>query len=131
MDEQDYDIVRRQPKKDYKNTIGSIITWGIIRAAIVILASLFLYEQFKWIDYTLWWLVTAASIYGFVFHPMTIQYRMYKEETQRVVSNSLCAKCKHFEKTGVLCSVLDEHVTEDYVPCEGELWEPISFEDSQ
>ena len=131
MAEDYYEIEPRKPKREYTNTIGSIITWALIRAAGVIVVTMVLYEHMKWLNYSLWWMVTIASSYGFVIHPMTIQYRVYKEETRNVVTNTLCAKCKHFEPTGVLCSVLDEHVTEEYIPCEGELWEPISFEDEE
>jgi hypothetical protein len=123
--QQDPEVVQ---KREYRNTIGSIVTGGIFRAALILVAALFLYDYFKWVDYAFWWSATAISLYAFVFHPMQIQYRLYKEETETVVTNSLCAKCKHFEPTGVLCSILDEHVTEDYLPCEGQSWEPKSFE---
>ena len=112
------------PGKLYRNTIGSIVSWAIFRTAIVIVVSLLLYEYVHWVDYTLWWGVTAISIYAVVLHPMQIQYRIYKEETSRVVRGTLCSSCRYFEETGVLCSKLDEHVSEEYVPCGGELWEP-------
>lgn len=45
------------------------------------------------------------------------------------MSGILCSTCRYFESIGVMCSKLDEYVTEDVVPCEGELWEPKGFDD--
>jgi hypothetical protein len=118
-----------QPRKEYSNTVGSIVGWAIFRAAVFIAVSLFLFDYLRWSNYGLWWMLTFALLYPIVFHPAQVQYRLYKEETRNVVSGTLCSSCKYFEPTGVLCSKLDEHVTEDYIPCEGEQWEPKSFDD--
>ena len=45
------------------------------------------------------------------------------------MSGTLCSTCRHFEPGSVLCMKLDEHVTEDDIPCGGELWEPKSYEE--
>jgi hypothetical protein len=116
-------------KTEYRNTVGSIVSWAIIRAMVVILVSLLLYEYMHWVDYGLWWTVTALALYAVVIHPMQVQYRMFREETREVMEGTLCSSCKYFEETGVLCSKLDEHVTEDRIPCEGQLWEPRQFDD--
>ncbi|MFZ1728558.1 MAG: hypothetical protein WBQ23_09825 [Bacteroidota bacterium] len=108
----------------YRNTVGSIVSWALLRAAIVIAVSLFVIEYVHWLDYTTWVLMTLIMIYAAVIHPMQVQYRIYTDETRTVMEGSLCSSCKYFEPTGVLCSKLDEHVTEDVIPCEGELWEP-------
>ncbi len=113
-------------KTPYRNTIGSIVSWAILRTALVITAALLLYDYVSWVDYGLWWGVTVISLYAIVIHPMQIQYRLYKDETRDVMSGTLCSSCRHFEQTGVLCMKLDEHVTVDVVPCNGELWEPHS-----
>ncbi|MBI5645668.1 MAG: hypothetical protein HY962_01950 [Ignavibacteriae bacterium] len=112
------------PQKTYRNTIGSIVAWALLRAALVVLVALLAFEYLRWIDYSLWWGITAVSLYAFVVHPIQVQYRLYREETRKVLSGTLCASCRHFEETGVLCAKLDEHVTEEYIPCDGELWEP-------
>lgn len=128
MRDSESETTEEQQKKKpvYRNTVGSIVTWALLRAALVIVAALLLYEYVRWIDYSLWWGVTAVSLYAFVVHPIQVQYRLYREETQKVISGTLCASCRHFEETGVLCAKLDEHVSEEYIPCEGELWEPRS-----
>jgi len=114
------------PKKEYRNTIGSIVAWAIFRTALVMVAAMALYEYARWIDYNLWWGLTIISLYAVVIHPLQIQYRLYKEETEKVMTGTLCASCKYFERTGVMCTKLDEHVTEEYIPCEGQMWEPQS-----
>ena len=118
-----------QPKKEYQNTVGSIVGWTIFRAASYMVVSLFLYDYLRFSNPSLWWMLTFALFYPVVIHPAQVQYRIYKEETLNVMTGTLCSSCKFFESTGVMCSKLDEHVTEEYIPCEGESWEPKSFEE--
>ncbi len=110
--------------RPYTNTIGSIVSWAIFRVAAVIIVAYIISEYVTWLDYSTWWIITLALFYGIVLWPMQVQYRIYREETARVMDGTLCSTCRHFESTGVLCAKLDEHVTEDSIPCEGELWEP-------
>jgi hypothetical protein len=123
-DEDDGMPPQREPR--YRNTIGSIVSWAIIRAAIVIAIAWALYEFMSWKDYGIWWMVTAMAMYAIVVHPITVQYRLYREETRAVIDGTLCSSCRYFEETGVLCTKLDRHVSADVIPCEGELWEPRS-----
>jgi hypothetical protein len=111
-------------ERKYRNTVGSIVSWALFRLAIVIGVSLLVVEYVSWIDYSTWAIITLIMIYAGVIHPMQVQYRIYNEETRTVMEGTLCSTCKYFEPTGVLCSRLDEHVSEDHIPCEGELWEP-------
>jgi hypothetical protein len=120
---------QQRGKRMYRNTLGSIVSWAIFRAAAVIFGAWLLNEYAPWLDYGVWWGVTLISIYAIVIHPITIQYHLYKQDTSNVVSGTLCSTCRHFEKGSVLCLKLDEHVSEDDIPCEGELWEPKGFDD--
>ncbi|MCB2205704.1 hypothetical protein KQI65_13245 [bacterium] len=111
--------------RPYTNTIGSIVSWAIFRAAIVIVVSYFIIENVHWLRLeSWWWIVIVFLLYAVVLHPMQVQYRIYREETASVMEGTLCSTCRYFEPTGVLCSKLDEHVSADHIPCEGELWEP-------
>ena len=110
----------------YSNTVGSIVFWAIIRAAIVMLGLFLVYEYVRWIDYSMWWAIAAISFYAAVVHPITIQYRLYRDETRRVMSGTLCSSCKFFEETGVLYREAYETRAENFLPCGGELWEPGS-----
>lgn len=119
---------QRRGKRTYRNTLGSIISWAIFRAAAVIFLAWLLSEYVPWLDYGVWWGITLISIYAVVIHPITVQYQMYKQDTADVVSGTLCSTCRHFDPQSILCQKLDEHVTEDDIPCEGELWEPKGYD---
>jgi hypothetical protein len=110
----------------YRNTVGSIVAWALLRAAIYVLLAVFTFDFFRWMNYSLWWTVCVGLFYAFVIYPIQVQYRLFHEETRSVMSGTLCSTCRHFEPTGVLCAKLDEHVTEEHIPCEGQLWEPAS-----
>lgn len=101
--------------------MGGIIYWTIIRIAILIPL---LWIATDYIEYKYWWMVVTMSIYGIIIHPAFIQYKLFREENDEVITNTLCSSCKHFDETAVLCLKYDEHPTEDKIPCEGAAWEP-------
>lgn len=101
--------------------MGAIIYWTIIRLAILIPL---LWIATEYIDYQYWWMVVTMSIYGFILHPAFIQYKLFREENDDIITNTLCSSCKHFDETAVLCLKYDEHPTRDKIPCEGIDWEP-------
>ncbi|MCZ7602515.1 MAG: hypothetical protein QY331_15680 [Melioribacteraceae bacterium] len=102
--------------------MGKIIFWGLIRVAVLIPV---LWIATDYIDYRYWWIITAMSIYGVVFHPAVIQLKIFREENKIVLEDTICSQCKHFDASAVLCLKYDEHPTEDYIPCDGVDWEPI------
>ncbi len=122
LDERDLPHFR---SNSYRYTMGNIITWGILRLIVVMLGAMFILEVIPSIHYGIWWSLTAISLYAFVVHPAQVQYQLYRDDTRVVRTESLCASCRHFDPGGVLCSKLDEHVTETVIPCNAELWEPI------
>ncbi|MCB9248542.1 MAG: hypothetical protein H6613_08345 [Ignavibacteriales bacterium] len=101
--------------------MGGIIYWGIIRIAILLPL---LWLAMDYIEYKYWWAIVSITIYGFILHPAIIQFRLFKEKNDAVITNSLCSSCQHFDETAVLCLKLDEHPTEEKIPCEGSAWEP-------
>ncbi len=101
--------------------MGAIIYWGIIRTGVLLPL---LWIALEYIEYRYWWAVVTMSIYGIVIHPAVIQYKMFKEKNENVITNSLCTSCAHFDETAVLCLKFDEHPTEEEIPCEGSDWEP-------
>jgi hypothetical protein len=120
------DAPRPDNRPMYRNTVGSIVSWTLLRAVIYVLAAIFAFDYFRWVDYSLWWTVCVALFYAFVIYPMQVQYNHFRDETKSIVSGTLCSTCRHFEQTGILCLKLDEHVTDTYIPCDGQLWEPAS-----
>ena len=102
--------------------MGKIIFWGLIRVAVLIPA---LWIAANWIDYRFWWIITGLSIYGVIFHPAIIQYRIFREENREVLEDTICSQCRHFDASAVLCMKYDEHPTEGFIPCDGVDWEPM------
>lgn len=105
-------------------TTGSIVAAAIIRVAIIgIIAIIFndSYGSSAW-----WWTVVMLAMWGIGAYPAWIQYNKYNDSVEELHQGTLCGACKHFNKTNQLCMILDEHVTTEAPPCEGEAWEPKS-----
>ncbi len=107
-------------------TVGSIV-WGIIlRASIIVLFSFFFIQFFRFHGY--WWL--ALFIFWFAaIYPGWKQFQNFDKKIKDIEENTLCGKCKYFESSGQLCKIYDEHITKEYIPCDGLDWEPTSFEE--
>jgi len=101
--------------------LGDIIYWTILRTAITIA---FVWVLKSYIDEQLWYIITIALAYGFVVHPAIISYRKFELKYKDVTDSTICANCKHFDSSAVLCMKYDKHPTENYIPCEGIHWEP-------
>ncbi|MBC8144313.1 MAG: hypothetical protein H7X80_01940 [bacterium] len=110
-----------------RHTLGSIIWMAMLRLTAVIGVAFWLRDRIT--DYPEWWMITIGAMYGIAIYPAQIQYNYFKRTTRRLVEETLCSSCRHFNPEGLHCMLLDEHVNEQYLPCEGEGWEPKSFED--
>lgn len=116
------------PNDDSKEpvvTTGSIIFGALVRTAIVVLAAFFAVEYFDMRGY--WW-ITAFFVWLFAAYPAYRQYSRFNSDIDTFQEDTLCGKCKHFEPSGQLCRILDEHVTRNHIPCEGLSWEPKNFD---
>lgn len=105
-------------------TFGSIVWYAMLRLVLTIAAALMLYDR---VDYSEWWWITIAGIYGFVVFPAQVQYNHFRQSSRQIIEETLCSSCRFFNPDGLHCTKLDEHVSERYLPCEGEGWEPQSF----
>jgi hypothetical protein len=103
--------------------LGEIVFWTIVRTAVTIPGLWIL--RFH-IDEKLWWMISIAAIYVLIIHPAFVGYRWFEERNKNVINATLCSSCKHFNASAVLCMKYDKHPTENYIPCEGEEWEPKS-----
>ncbi|MFP4529357.1 MAG: hypothetical protein ACLFQX_12480 [Candidatus Kapaibacterium sp.] len=102
-------------------TTGSIV-WGLlIRTAIIIIASMLLLDQFQWREY--WWVVLFA-IWLLAAWPAYRQYQKFSKRMENFESSTLCGSCRHFDPSSQLCTIYDEHVSTNHIPCGGDLWEP-------
>ena len=101
--------------------MGDLIFWTIIRTAISILAIWALKYR---IDEQLWWLIAIAITYALIVHPIITGLKKFKIKNEKILSSTICASCKHFDSSALLCMKHDKHPTENYIPCEGIHWEP-------
>lgn len=106
-------------------TTGSIVFGALLRAAIIIFITLFVVIEY---DYRGYWWISAFFVWFFAFYPAYRQYTKYNQRIESFSEDTLCGKCKHFEPSSQLCRITDEHVTQNYIPCEGLSWEPKSFD---
>jgi hypothetical protein len=99
---------------------------AMLRLTITIFMAWYLKDHFA---YSEWWMVTVGAIYGIAIYPAQIQYHYFRKNSKRLIEQTLCSSCRYFNADGLHCMKLDEHVSEEYLPCEGEGWEPKTFED--
>ena len=102
-------------------TTGSIV-WGILLRSVIIIGATTFVVMFLG-KRELWWF--SAFIFWFVVaYPAYRQYYKFHARIQQLQTDTLCGKCKFFVVESQLCSVLDEHIGLNSIPCEGENWEP-------
>ena len=108
-----------------KVTTGSIV-WGVmLRTAISIVLIYLILDELKIHEH---WYLILLCIWLFALYPGWRQWQVFQTKIKKISEETLCGSCIHFDKTGQLCKKLDEHITKDYIPCEGELWEPRHFD---
>lgn len=104
-----------------KVTTGSIV-WGMLfRSFIIIFLSFFVFDQIEFQKY--WW-IPFLVLWFFVAYPGYRQYQRYSKKIEIIQEETLCGSCRHFDSTSQLCKIYDEHITKDYIPCDGDNWEP-------
>lgn len=106
-----------------KNTTGSIVFLGLMKVGAIMLVSWFLVERFSLYSYS--WIVLLA-LWVLAIYPAFLDFQKFKLASKIIEENSLCAKCKFFDETGLLCTIFDEHVSATHTPCGGVEWEAKS-----
>lgn len=101
--------------------MGEIIYWALIRTAVLIPLLWIFLEK---VDYKFWWIITLMAVYVIIIHPIIIGYQKFVLKSKEV-NNTICSTCKNFDKTALICIKHDKHPTKDFIPCEGEHWEPL------
>ena len=110
----------------YTHTLGSIIWMALLRLGVTLFVAWYLKDHFN--VYSEWWLVTGLAIYGIAIYPAQIQYEYFKRNNRELIEDTLCSSCRHYRPENLHCTLLDEHVSEHYLPCEGEEWEPKNLD---
>jgi glucan phosphoethanolaminetransferase (alkaline phosphatase superfamily) len=101
--------------------MGEIVFWTLIRISILIPI---VWISQNYLDFKFWGIVSITAIYLVVIHPVIISYKKFEEKNKEVNENSLCATCRHYDKSAVLCMKYDKHPSMNFVPCDGNDWEP-------
>lgn len=101
--------------------MGEIIYKTLLRFVFTLLTLWFVKDYF---DQKYFWIFSALAIYFFAFHPAYLAYKNFLEKNEKIISETLCSTCKHFNETAIICTKYDKHPTEDFIPCEGTAWEP-------
>jgi hypothetical protein len=101
--------------------VGETVFWTIIRTAITIVGVWILKS---YIDEQLWYIITIAAVYGIIIHPAVLAFKKFDIKNKNILDSTICASCKHFDPSAILCMKHDKHPTEDYIPCDGLHWEP-------
>ncbi len=107
-------------------TVGSIVFAGLVKTAIVVPIIWFVVETYH-LQY--YWMVALFVLFAVVAYPAYRKYDQFKEQSRRMSDDLICTKCKHFDSTGILCTIYDEHVSKQKIPCGGDSWEARGFGD--
>lgn len=102
-------------------TTGSIIWGALLRSSIIIVSSMLLLGYIRQYEY--WWIALFA-LWFFAAFPAYRQYQSFNDRIKKLEESTLCGSCRHFNSGGQLCNIYDEHVSSNYIPCEGADWEP-------
>jgi len=106
-------------------TTGSIVAGTIFRTAIIMVIVLAINGIF---DLRTHWVIILLAIWFLVAYPAYKKYQKFNEEEDALSESIICGSCIHYDKSAQLCTIYDQHVKEDYIPCDGLDWEPRSKE---
>lgn len=102
-------------------TMGTIV-WGILlRIALIVLPALYLLQTNGRNEV---WYIVLFLIWFLALYPGYVQFQKYQERITKFEESTLCGSCRHFSPESQLCKIYDVHVNTNYIPCEGEDWEP-------
>ncbi len=100
-------------------TTGSVVLGMIFRSAIIIILMFIFSEYFREM-----WYLGVFIFWFFVAYPAYRQYNKFNKRMENFQEETLCGTCRHFNPSGQLCTIYDEHVSRNHIPCNGEAWEP-------
>ncbi|MBU3741228.1 MAG: hypothetical protein FGM24_02970 [Candidatus Kapabacteria bacterium] len=102
-------------------TTGSIVSAAIVRVALIGIGGI---VARQYIDGATLWYAVLFLMWALGAYPAYRQYQEFNTRIDKMSEDTLCGKCRYFDPTNQLCTILDEHVVDDMPPCEGEAWEP-------
>ncbi|MCX6154151.1 MAG: hypothetical protein NT007_08325 [Candidatus Kapabacteria bacterium] len=108
---------------DPQVTVGSIVMGALLRIVLVLIISFILASYWWFREY--WWM-SFFILWFFAVYPAYRQYQGFNTSMDDIKESTLCGSCKHFDSTSQFCMKYNEHMSKDYIPCEGMDWEPFS-----
>lgn len=109
-------------------TTGSVV-WGVLlrMSVIIVIAFVFLsiFEAYRY-----WWVFLFIIWFGTTF-PGWKQYQIFQRRMKKLQESTLCGSCLHFDPTSQLCKLYDQHITMNYIPCEGLNWDPKPIDNEE
>lgn len=119
-------LLLRTTQPDYAThqpfyTTGSIVSAAIMRIALIGLGGI---VARQYLDGSTLWYAVLFLMWALGAYPAYRQYQQFNSNVTALTESTLCGQCRHFDPTNQLCTIMDEHVTGEEPPCEGEAWEP-------
>ena len=102
--------------------MGKIVVEALLRLLIIIVVVFFIRTAMP--DDKFWLILTLFAVSAGVILPIWNSYKKFIAENKEVLENSLCSRCRHFDRSAVLCTKYEEHPRTDYLPCGGKDFEP-------
>ncbi|NBO69386.1 MAG: hypothetical protein EBU66_07700 [Bacteroidetes bacterium] len=121
-------LLFRLHKKDPEDriphlTTGTVVLGGMIRLSILVITMWWISDYWEFHQF---WPLFSILVVMIVFYPAYREMSLFSESVESVAESTMCGSCMHFESSAQICSKYDEHITEQYIPCEGMDWEPHS-----
>lgn len=121
-------LLFRLHKKDPEDriphlTTGTVVLGGMIRLSILVITMWWISDYWEFHQF---WPLFSILVVMIVFYPAYREISLFSESVESVAESTMCGSCMHFESSAQICSKYDEHITEQYIPCEGMDWEPHS-----
>ena len=101
-------------------TTGSIVLGAMLRLALIMLITWLIIDEWMFQQY---WIFIAIAIMLFVIYPSFRQYSIFNDRIENLAESTMCGSCRHFDNTGQMCTLYDEHISNNSLPCEGQDWE--------
>ena len=106
-------------------TTGTVVLGGLIRLSILIITMWWISDVWEFHQF---WPLFSIMVVMIVFYPAYREMAIFSQSIDTISESTMCGSCMHFESSAQICSRYDEHITEEYIPCEGMDWEPHSYE---
>ena len=103
------------------HTMGSIV-WGMILRSSLIFIISFTFVEFAQMREHIW--IALFLLWFGALYPGWKQIQVFNRKNRELLEDTLCGSCRNYEPDSQLCRIMDEHITRDYIPCEGLNWEP-------